>query len=130
MQVNQRLRTDMKRYLEFIVAATALVIVAVTIAAVFRLVDKSQLQEADLDREFKEADSATVADVQRRLKAHLSALPADDPIVDRFGSFVAIEGRGYSRSGDPLENRPITMNRQIKFQNASVPCLIAARVVR
>ncbi|WP_182868791.1 HEAT repeat domain-containing protein [Rhodopirellula sp. JC639] len=114
----------MKRYLELIVAATALVIVAVTIAAVFRLVDKSQLQQASLDREFKEADSATVADVQQRLKAHLSALPTDDPIVDRFGSFVAIEGRGYSRSGDPLENRPITMNRQIKFQNATVPCLI------
>ncbi|TWT84792.1 hypothetical protein CA13_62720 [Planctomycetes bacterium CA13] len=114
----------MKRYLEFFVAATALVIAAVAIAAVFRLVEKSQLQQANLEREFEESDSTTVADVQQRLKAHLSALPANDSIVDRVGPFVAIEGTGYSRSGDPLENRPITLNRQIKFQDATVPCVI------
>ena len=52
----------MKRYFEFFVAATALVIAAVAIAAVFRLVDKSQLQQANLETEFEEADSTTVAD--------------------------------------------------------------------
>lgn len=114
----------MKRYFEFCVAATALLMAAVAIAAIFRLADKSRLQQANLERDFEEADSATVADVQQRLKAHLSALHADDPIVDRFGPFVAIEGTGYSRSGDPLENRPIMMDRQINFEDATVPCLI------
>jgi hypothetical protein len=114
----------MKRYFEFFVAATALVIVAVAIAAMFRLADKSQIQQANLEKEFEEADSTTVADVQQRLEAHLSALPADDPIVGLLGPFVAIEGTGYSRSGDPLENRPITLNRQIEFRKATVPCLI------